>query len=53
MTLNLQLGTHFILNITGLIISLRLGTLDVLLDLHKQPITDRFIFERVELGTPF
>jgi len=53
MILNIQLSTYFILNLSGLVISLRLGTIDVLLDLHKQPITDRFIFERVELGAPF
>lgn len=53
MYMNVRLGNLFIFEVSGLILSLRLGVLDLLLDLHKEPVTYRFICERVPMGAAF
>ena len=53
MYMNVRLGNIFIFEVSGRLLSLRLGEIDLLLDLNKQPVTDRFIFERVKVGSAF
>jgi len=52
MLIHVQIG-NFIFETSGTQISLRARTHDVLLDLNKKSVTQRWIYERVELGACF
>lgn len=53
MYIHLRLGDALIFEHRYLLISLRLVTYEMLLDLKRKPTTQRFIFERVKAGTAF
>lgn len=49
----IRLGNAIIFEWSGLMISLRVLTVDILIDLNKTPVTNRFICESVEIGASF